>query len=177
LKIYKSEPITRSNAELGATSFVRIVFKAFEHKLPYNHAGINPCNGKIANSQKVKIDALATWANTPFVDYNIIQMGNCYRMEPKTKVKSCSNCLVGRGSISCRFKFCITCCAKHVISPETCDVCKVVSHAKKAKEMLAQRMDEEDEDYNPDGSDREDDNSDSDNDLIDMSDNEIIDMG
>jgi hypothetical protein len=56
-------------------------------------------------------------------------------------------------------------------------VCKVVSHSKKAKEMLAQRMDEEDEDYNPDGSDREDESSDSDNDLIDMSDNEIIDVG
>ena len=168
------EPITRSNAELGATSFVRIVFKAFEHKLPYNHAGIKPFNGKIANSQKVKIDALATWANTPFVDYNIIQVGKCYRMEPKTKVKSCSKCLTGRGSMSCRFKFCIKCCAEHVISSETCDVCKLASHSKKAKEMLAQRMDGEDEDYNPEESEGEDENSDSDSDISDMSDSEIM---
>ena len=56
---------------------------------------------------------------------------------------ACSNCLVGRGNVQCKFKFCVKCCAAHAVSGETQTKCTVITYKKRASMMLVNVEEEE----------------------------------
>jgi hypothetical protein len=140
-------PIQESESERGAATFVRIAFKAFEMDCKFNYTGINPTFGTIAESQKVKIDKMSDWPKTPFAEYEVTKTQNYYKLVSTSKFTHCTKCTKGRANGQCKFRFCVTCCAKHVLSENIQDnmKCKVKTHMKKASIMETAQDDAEDD--------------------------------
>ena len=96
-------------------TLVRIAFKAFDLDLPFSFSDLTPedVGGTIAESQKVKIDQMAAWHNSPFLTYTCKKEKTFYKIVKKHSQEKCVKCLTKNRNKKCTTNMCKPCCAEH----------------------------------------------------------------
>lgn len=99
-------------AEYQATTLVRMAFKAFQLDFPFT-CDIDPTDGTIAESQKVKIDQMKHWSDNPFHSYQCNKFQSYYKIVKKHSKVTCVKCESAVGNKMCSSKMCKKCCLQH----------------------------------------------------------------
>lgn len=104
------EPVIPGNCD--AKTFIRIAYKAYQMKLPYNMCGVNPHNGTIAKSHREKVETVQReWEQKPFRNMVVRSAkGGGYEIRREYKKLNCSKCEHGRANARCIGKWCSKCC-------------------------------------------------------------------
>ena len=110
-------------SEYGATTLVRIAFKAYELGFPFT-CNIDPTDDTIAESQKIKFDKMKDWSNSPFHPYQCKKVKTYYKLVKKHASVNCVKCESRKANKTCANKMCRQCCLIHG------DPCTVTSHKK-----------------------------------------------
>eukprot|EP00986_Skeletonema_menzelii_P014343 scaffold9453_cov75-Skeletonema_menzelii.AAC.1 len=101
--------------EYGATTLVRLAYKAFDLDFPFTFGDLTPddVGGTIAESQKVKIDQMERWHNNPFITYACKKEKTYYKLVKKHSQEKCVKCLTKNRNKKCNANMCKPCCAEH----------------------------------------------------------------
>ena len=112
----------------GATTCIRIAFKAFEMKqFRFSWEGVDPTKGTLANSQKKKYDELKEWVDSPYHQYKVTKRGNhCVVSKKHAKITCADEKCTTRANTKCSHKMCKKCCIKHTSAGA--DKCKLKEH-------------------------------------------------
>ena len=102
-------------SDYGATTLVRIAYKAFDLGFPFTFGDLTPedVGGTIAESQKVKMDLMSDWHNSPFLTYKCKKEKTYYKIVKKHSQEKCVKCLTKNRNKNCTTKMCKPCCAEH----------------------------------------------------------------
>jgi hypothetical protein len=129
----------------GATTCVRLAFKAFEmQQFKFDMGELSPSNGTLAVSQKSKLDKMSKWEENPLKDFDCKKKRkqNCYYLVGKEQnVDSCVDCHSCRVSKKCSTSRCKKCCVKHCVNESL--KCKCKDHAKSVQNELAKLVEAE----------------------------------
>ena len=126
----------------GATTCVRLAFKAFEMQhFKFDMGELDPLNGTLAISQKNKLDKMKNWDDSPLKDFECKKKKNqnCYCLVAKEQqVKHCADSRSRCVSKRCSVARCKKCCVKHCIKHEL--KCKCKDHVTAMDKELAKAV-------------------------------------
>lgn len=118
----------RNQGGYGATTCVRMAYKAYQMRdFQFSFEKIDPA-GSIAATQKKKWDEMIDWENNPFHEYQCKKSRNHFVIVKKHKKIICVTCPAGRANAKCAHKMCKKCCVSYVTSNENIVKCKEKSH-------------------------------------------------
>ena len=115
--------------EYKATTSIRLAFKKFEmQQFNLDMSNLDPTNGTFANSQKVKVDKMKDWIDSPFHSFECKKKNNCFSFVSKHNKVKCVDCGLERVNKQCTFTRCKKCCVKFGMSQQDIS-CKCKDHA------------------------------------------------
>ena len=113
----------------GATTCVRIAFKAFEMSLKFDLGNVDFTQGTLANSQKEKFDKMKSWVDSPFHGHQCNKCRNYFVLRSKHHKVQCVACgPFASANSRCSYKMCKKCCVKHTSDPSVDAPYKVKGH-------------------------------------------------
>ena len=117
------------DGQYSVKTFVRMAFKAFEMSFKCSFDNIvDLTRGKLAESQKAKLDKMASWVDSPFGEYKCNSCNNhTWVLKKKHDRNKCPRCTTAWANAKCSHSLCKSCCVEHVAAVSA-DACKVKSH-------------------------------------------------
>ena len=97
----------------GAKSLVRLAYKSFQMKLPFDSNGLDPFTETIAKSHVDKLKEMENWKESPVftLKANKAKKGG-YELVSRINKKECMKCQTGTRNKQCKFKMCSKCCVR-----------------------------------------------------------------